>query len=106
MVYINKETQEHIKTPNPTKKKMYRCPQKNPDPNTQESLIWRQHKNTAATNLELLNLVLVKHGEDVAGGALGPLLRGATTAGGLTGGHDFCKAFLISMHPQIKSYKS
>ena len=61
----------------------------------------RQHKNTAATNLELLNLVLVKHGEDVAGGALGPLLRGATTAGGLTGGHDFCKAFpLFAMHPQ------
>ena len=37
--------------------------------------------------LELLDLVLVEHCEDVGGGPLGPLLRGATAAGGFAGRH-------------------
>ncbi len=37
--------------------------------------------------LELLDLVLVEHGEDVGGGSLGPLLGGAAAAGGLAGRH-------------------
>ena len=37
--------------------------------------------------LELLDLVLVEHGEDVGGGALGALLGGAAAAGGFAGRH-------------------
>ena len=46
---------------------------------------------------DLLNLVLVKHGEDVAGGALGPLLRGSPPAGSLAGRHfgRFKLGFLV-----------
>jgi hypothetical protein len=41
--------------------------------------------------LELLDLILVEHGEDIAGGALGPLLGCASAGGGLAGGHfDTC----------------
>jgi hypothetical protein len=37
--------------------------------------------------LELLDLILVEHGEHIAGGALGPLLGCASAGGGLAGGH-------------------
>ena len=37
--------------------------------------------------LELLNLVLVKHGEHIAGGSLGPLLSGSPTSGCFTRRH-------------------
>ena len=37
--------------------------------------------------LKLLDLVLVEHGKDVRGRPLGPLLRRASTAGGLSGRH-------------------
>ena len=38
--------------------------------------------------LELLDLVLVEHGEDVGGGALGAFLGRAAAAGGFPGRHD------------------
>ena len=37
--------------------------------------------------LELLDLVLIEHGEHIAGGSLGPLLGGAPPAGCFTGRH-------------------
>merc|ERR1719447_2306844 len=37
--------------------------------------------------LELLDLVLVEHGEHIAGGSLGPLLGGSSPSGGLAGRH-------------------
>ena len=37
--------------------------------------------------LELLDLVLVEHGEHITGGSLGPLLGCSPAGGGLAGGH-------------------
>ena len=36
---------------------------------------------------ELLYLILIEHSKHIAGGSLGPLLSGASTAGSLSRGH-------------------
>ena len=44
--------------------------------------------NHVESLLELLDLVLVEHGEHIAGGSLGPLLGRPSASGGFTGRHD------------------